>query len=256
MNSIHSLATGNRRARGFTLVELLVSVLIIAILSTLTFSGYRTWVNMSAKAACSNNLRMLATATNLYLGDNNNFYPPYVKKSENGRMWFFGEETSAPGVAEGDRELNKEAGPLYPYIQQVGKIEVCRGFNYGSALWKAKFKGASYGYGYNWILGGRTTGKPMNAAQLTGPSVILFGDCGQVNTFQAPASAAKPMIEEFYIINEKDKTVHFRHGGRANMGFVDGHVESMKPAKGTEDRRIPGELVGRITPRGSLDYLR
>lgn len=256
MKSDRSHATWRCRGRGFTLVELLVSVLIIAILATLTFSGYRTWVNMSAKAACSNNLRMLATATNLYLGDNNNFFPPYVKKSENGRMWFFGEETSAPGVAEGDRELNKEAGPLYPYIQQVGKIEVCRGFNYGSALWKAKFKGASYGYGYNWILGGRTTGKPMNAAQLTGPSVILFGDCGQVNTFQPPASAAKPMIEEFYIINEKDKTVHFRHGGSANILFVDGHVESFKPYPGTVDTRLKGEVVGRITKAGSMEYLR
>ena len=97
----------------------------------------------------------------------------------------------------------------------------------------------------------------MNAAQLIGGAgIILFGDCAQVNTFQAPASSSNPKLEEFYIINETDKTIHFRHNGKANILFVDGHVESFAPYPGTLDTRIKSESIGRITKRGSTKMLK
>ena len=243
---------------GFTLVELLVVIGVLAVLCTISVAGFKVYVGLATRASCSSNLRQLGTAVHLYAMDNGGYFPPYVKNNrDRSREWFFGKEPYQPGMAEGDRELDREAGPLYPYIQTVGGVEVCKGFNYESALWKAKFKGASYGYGYNWLLGGRMSGKPMNMANLqNGISVILMGDCGQVNTFQAPASASKPMIEEFYIINESYKTIHFRHAGKANILFVDGHVEAMEPFPGTEDRRVKGEVVGRVTKVGSADMLK
>lgn len=245
-------------AQGFTLVEMLVVIGVIAVLTTVALGGYRMYAGLATRAHCSNNLRQLATAVNLYMGDHNGFFPPYVKTSPDGtREWFFGREPYQPGVSEGDRELDRKAGPLYPYLESVGGAEICRGFNYGSAVWKAKFKGASYGYGYNWALGGRMTGNPMNVAHLQkASSVILLGDCGQVNTFQKPASVNNPMIEEFYIINESYKTIHFRHGGKANILFVDGHVECLEPYPGTEDRRVKGELLGRVTKVGSTEMLK
>jgi prepilin-type processing-associated H-X9-DG protein/prepilin-type N-terminal cleavage/methylation domain-containing protein len=245
-------------APGFTLVELLVVTVIVAVLVTMTVGGYRLYTQMATRAHCSNSLRQLGAAVHLYTSDNAGFFPPYVKTNKDGtREWFFGKEPYQPGVAEGERELDRESGPLYPYIESVGNVEICKGFNYGNALWKAKFKGASYGYGYNWALGGRMTGNPMNVAHLkNAASVILLGDCGQVNTFQSPASASNPMIEEFYIINESFKTIHFRHAGKANLLFVDGHVELFDPYPGTEDRRVPGELLGRVTKTGSAAMLR
>ena len=244
-------------AGGFTLVELLISVTLVATLSALSMAGWRAYRGMATRAVCASNLKQLASATNLYCADHNGFFPPYVQKNPGGgRMWFFGLETSSSGSGEGSRDLDRTAGPLYPYIQEVGKIEVCPAFDYNSALWKAKFKGASYGYGYNWLLGGRTTGRPLHSSNLSqGGHVILFADCGQVNTFQAPASPKKPMIEEFYLVNETDKTFHFRHNGRANVVFCDGHVESFIPFPGTIDKRVRNETTGRITPVGSFDML-
>lgn len=249
-------AKHSKYAAAFTMVELLVTVAIIAILATLTLAGRNIYRGLSTRATCSANLRQLGTAVNMYVSDNHGYFPAYVQQQSNGdRTWFFGNESGSGG--EGDRDLDRESGPLYPYIQEVGKIEVCPAFNYGSAVWKPKFKGASYGYGYNWLLGGRFGGAPMNVSQLkSGARVILFGDCGQVNTFQAPASPSKPMLEEFYMINETDKTVHFRHNGTANMLFVDGHVEVFKPFDGSLDKRIKTEVIGRITKRGSSEYLK
>ena len=64
------------------------------------------------------------------------------------------------------------------------------------------------------------------------------------------------MLEEFYIINEQDRTIHFRHHNRANFLFADGHVDSLPLEPGTEDQRINGEKIGRIAPTGSFKYLR
>ncbi len=144
------------------------------------------------------------------------------------------------------------------FRREVGKIEVCPAFDYSNALWKAKFQGVSYGgYGYNWLLGAGIGGVAQNVAQLRSTSsIVLFADCGQVNTFEAPASASNPMMEEFYILDSTDKTYHFRHNNHANILFVDGHVEVWAPYKGTEDRRIKDELFGRITPVGSSALLK
>lgn len=245
-------------SRGYTLIELMVVITTIAVLSVLVTAGWKTFRAAATSAACTSNLRQLSAAVTLYAGDHSNCFPPYVEYGKDGqRKWYFGNETTPPGTSEGKRDLDRTAGPLYPYIEAVGKIEVCKGFNYATALWKEKFKGASYGYGYNWWLGGRSGGMSMNVAQLKSASgVLLFGDCGQVNTFQKPATAKNPMIEEFYIIDDKERTVHFRHNGRANILFVDGHVESFKPYPGTEDTRLKGEIVGRITKKGSMEYIK
>jgi prepilin-type N-terminal cleavage/methylation domain-containing protein/prepilin-type processing-associated H-X9-DG protein len=248
------MSRGRRHA--FTLIELLVALLIVAVLASLAANLTARARDIAHKVACASNLRQLGVAVRLYLNENDNQFPPYVEKTSEGTFWYFGKETGGGG-AEGERDLDREAGPLYPYIQQVDSIEVCPAFNYRNTLYKAKFKGASWGYGYNWKLGGGWSGRhPMRITQLSSQSkVIVFADCAQANTFQAPASTSNPMLEEFYIINETFKTIHFRHGHRANFLYADGHVESHKMLDGTEDERLESESLGRITPVGSFEYL-
>jgi len=257
MTVLHCRLAMTRRPHAFTLLELLVIITVIAVLCTIVIGGGMEIRALSQRTKCTSNLRQLGAAVSLYCGDHDGLFPPYVQNNADGsRTWYFGNETTSAAVAEGSRDLDIASGPLYPYIQEVGKIEVCPCFNYQSALWKPKFKGASYGYGYNWLLGGRTSGKSMNIALLSQASnVILFADCSQVNTFQKPASPTKPMLEEFYIINETDRTFHFRHSGKSNVLFVDGHVQAFKPF-GVVDTRIKGEIVGRITKSGSTEMLK
>ena len=245
-----------RSSSGFTLLELIFAIAIVGILAGVAVNLTKQARMATHKAKCASNLRQLGLAVSFYLHENDNRFPPYAEQTENGTVWYFGSE-SGGGGPEGERDLDREAGPLYPYIQQVGSIEVCPAFNYNNALYKAKFKGASWGYGYNWKLGGGFRGRnPVHIAQLSRPSqVIVFGDCAQANTFQAPASPDNPMLEEFYILNETFKTVHFRHGHGANFLFADGHVETKEMLEGTRDDSLKGENLGRITPVGSFKYL-
>lgn len=236
----------------FTLLELLVVISIVAILATVSISAVNKAKSLAQGAHCANSLRQLGAAAAMYLTDNDQRYFAYSKVASGGRLWYFGFESSTSlGGNEGSRDLDVTQSPLYPYIRQVGGIEVCPSFPYEDALWKPKYKGASWGYGFNTLL------SEVNAATLSSRSgIIVFGDCAQVNTFQSPASAKKPMIEEFYMINSTDRTIHFRHGAHANMLFADGHVDGMLIYPGTQDPRMKNAKIGRITPPGSTEYLR
>lgn len=247
----------SRTGSGFTLVELLVALGVVAVLAALLMAAIPQVTVASRNTVCVSSLRQLGVATQLYLGDHSNTFFPYRTTTSAGTIWYFGMERKGGAQGEGARQVDGSLGPLFPYLQQVGKIEVCPSFDYASALWKPKFKGASWGYGYNWLLGGRTAGSPLlRTTGLSRPSdVVVFGDCAQVNTFQAPASPGNPLIEEFYIINETFQTIHFRHNGHANFLFADGHVAAMEMEPGTLDPKLPEANIGRITPPGSMEHL-
>ena len=92
---------------------------------------------------------------------------------------------------------------------------------------------------------GQTT--PVNIDHLSAPaSLAVFADCAQINDFQAPASPDHPMLEEFYFFETTYATIHFRHGRRAETVYVDGHSASERPEAGSEDVRLPGQLLGRL----------
>jgi len=255
------------QASAFTMVELLASICIVAVMAVILTPVSTSLFAKGYNARCVNSLRLLSSATQMYLSDNNQrFFPYYEDLPEGGRRWYFGTESaSSQGGAEGDRIIDVTDSPLYPYLLSVGKVEVCPAFPYGSDYWKPKFKGASYGYGYNVFLspfvregpGKQWKPTPISAMSVSQASkVILFGDCAQVNDFQAPASSSKPLLEEFYSIDDTYKTIHFRHSGTANIVFLDGHVEAFRPYAGTLDSRITGQILGRITPRRSTLYLK
>jgi prepilin-type N-terminal cleavage/methylation domain-containing protein/prepilin-type processing-associated H-X9-DG protein len=239
------------KTSGFTLTELLAAVAIIAVLASLSFGAMTQVKSIMQSAYCANSLRQLGAASQLYLNEHQHICFDLYQDLPSGRLWYYGYETYASvGMPEGQRSVDETQSPLYPYINQVGGVEVCPSFPYGQAVWKPKYQGASWGYGMNYYLSGE------NVLTLPHPSqIILFGDCAQVNTWEPPASSSNPMIEEFYWIDDQYATVHFRHGNCANILFLDGHVEKFTMYPGTLDTLLPGVNVGRITPVGSLTYL-
>jgi len=233
------------RSLGFTLVELLVVVAIVSLLAALILPGLRKAKEAAKRTICASNLHQFGLAITMYLNDNQGWFFPYFEDLEGGRLWYFGFEPDfGSGKAEGERELDKTRARLYPYLS-ANSVEICPSFDYYLSKYKPKFRGASYGYGYN-IFG--VAGKHISYIRRPS-STVLFADCAQVNTFQKPASPKNPMIEEFYYISPFERTVHFRHNGLANVLFCDGHVEAMEPYPGTLDPRVDGR-VGMINRPG------
>lgn len=235
------------KSSAFTLVELLIVVAVIALLTGMLLPAVSRAKQQAKLARCSANLRQLGLAVRMYLDDSGGRCWRYFDDVASGRYWYFGYEPNfGTGVPEGQRELDVTKAKLYPYFRTVGGIEICPSFEYGVTWYKPKFKGASYGYGMNYLLSGTHESKWTHK-----PSQILwFVDAAQINNFQAPASPTNPLVEEFYYVDASSKLVHFRHGGRSNALFCDGRVEAVSMHPGTLDTRLPNARIGRINPTG------
>jgi len=79
--------------RGYTLIEILVVIAIVAVLASILFSVFSGAKENARRTTCQSNLKQLATAMQQYVQDNGGVYPvnparwsdavyPYVKNSE------------------------------------------------------------------------------------------------------------------------------------------------------------------------------
>jgi prepilin-type N-terminal cleavage/methylation domain-containing protein/prepilin-type processing-associated H-X9-DG protein len=241
----HSVRSAHRPGpAGFTLVELLVVVALIAVLAGLLLPALGRARAAAHGSRCLSNLRQLGFATQLYWDDHGRAFSERSVRTNGGWRYWFG--WLADG-REGQREFDLRQGALWPYLQGKG-VETCPALDRCSARFKAKATGAAHGYAYNLLLGPRGQ-SPMAAGQFRRPAELaVFTDGGQVNDFQAPASPENPLLEEFYFFdtNVLSATVHFRHRATAQAWFADGHVATERPAEGSLDARLPGETVARL----------
>ena len=63
------------------------------------------------------------------------------------------------------------------------------------------------------------------------------------------------MLEEFYGVDAKEVTVHFRNNGKAMVSFASGNAGFLDMDESTRDPRMPKANVGRFAPVGSTTYL-
>jgi prepilin-type N-terminal cleavage/methylation domain-containing protein/prepilin-type processing-associated H-X9-DG protein len=251
MNAHHASPSTKHQATlpsfdGFTLVELLVVIGILALLAALLLPALSGGKTSGHRIKCVSNLRQLAVAAQLYWDDNNSFCFRYGGVFTNGgQLYWFG---WLGGGQEGQRQFEAAQGALFPYLQRRS-VELCPAFNYSQAQLKLKATGASYGYGYNLFLSGPAREPPINLSRIRRPSeLVLFADAAQVNTWQSPASEANPMLEEWYYVDDSldQPNGHFRHARKANAAFCDGHIALEKFVPGSIDQRMPDQFVGRL----------
>ncbi len=235
------------RTGAFTLVELLVSIAIIAILAALLLPSLHQGNAAAKRVQCASNLHQFGLAGQMYWDENAGHCFLYGGTSNinNGKLYWFGWIGNG---AEGQRPFDATQGALYPYVQGRG-IEVCPSLNYFSAQFKLKAAGAAYGYGYNFHLSAAFNKPAISISAITHPTDIVFmADAAQVNTFEAPASPANPLLEEWYYVDETTNPPngHFRHRNFANVLFCDAHVGREKMVPGSLDQHLPSANVGRL----------
>lgn len=232
-----------RPGAAFTLVELLVVVALVSLLAALLLPALAEARQSGRRVHCASNLRQLSLASSLYWDDHDNVAFRYRGAATNGGdLWWFGWLERWNVGNEGQRAFNPATGALYPYLGGRG-VELCPSFDYANAAFKLKAPGASYGYGYNRHL------SSVSLARVARPAdTVLLADAAQVNDFQSPASPEHPMLEEFYYVstNAFEATAHFRHQGRLNAVFIDGHVDRLPPLAGSLDPRLRVAEVGRL----------
>ena len=105
---------------GFTLVELLVILAIIAVVLGLVLSVIVHTRESSWSRTCLSNLKQLGTAFQIYLQDYDGTYPPAIRSYPDRSAWVAMPE---PFIRL-DRPARPEEGSLYPYVRNP-EVYIC-----------------------------------------------------------------------------------------------------------------------------------
>ena len=216
-----------RRAKAFTLIELLVVIAIIGILAGLLLPAIHRAIGEAKSASCLNNLHQMGVAANLYTLANDGYYPIaycYVHGPSGmiSRAWDF---STARDLHAGTTTVTP--GLLWGSGTALNKVQQCPSYS-GNANWG---KDPYTGYNYNTSYIGHGTSEqivtPARVCDVRNPSrCALFGDGQYAGGADKFMRAPWPNPADDGFSGRAAGTQGFRHMGRTNVVFCDGHTAS------------------------------
>jgi prepilin-type N-terminal cleavage/methylation domain-containing protein/prepilin-type processing-associated H-X9-DG protein len=192
-----------RRLRGFTLVELLVVIGIIAVLTAILFPVFAGVRKSARRTACLSNLRQLVQAQKMYSDDHDRGLVP-------ARSW--AGDPASLGTTW--------CVILQPYMKST-QLLLCADDGAPQRVDRSTDLPHSYGINYNLTFNSTYGSVPfvysMSSVQRT-TDMLLFFDL---------VSSAKAMGASYTA--HRTSRMATRHGERCNVGFLDGHAKPMLP---------------------------
>ncbi len=243
------------RRYGFTLVELLVVIAIMSILVMLLLPALSRGRSQAKSVQCVNNLRQLYLANVMYANEHNGFYVPaasdmYDFLLPGSEPDNFGGRYRWHGVRETPNPFSSfdyRKSPLFEYLPD-GRVKECPEFfeyrKFGEV--PNAFESGCGGYGYNFAYVGsmitveddpvRACKSGMNERMIQNPAeTIMFADSGMpLDGYIVEYSFVEPPLLVDYEHPRgvagvfMSPSLHFRHWGRANVLWCDGHITSEK----------------------------
>jgi len=202
--------------RGFTVPELLVAIMIVAIVAMLCSVAFTTAKKVGDKARCLAQLRDLGTAAALFMAENNNKLPPVSVEPVG--LWYdhlhvyIGRKPGRAGRFDPDQKsgnpwwcpASKRTSTRYTY----GVNEICGSFAYvqrGMAMMP----------------------DAKTVLPIAGPlsRTAWFADCLDDVYFKKPPSSSR--------------LLDWCHFNTANVLFMDGHAESVKNPDFDQNQLLP-----------------
>ena len=224
---------GVRNGKGFTLVELLVVIAVIAILAGLLLSALTRAKQKALSVSCANKLRQMVLALGMYIHDNNAFpyysYEYYSNYTACFDSWF---TTLSPYYPIKWDNGNYHCPTYHGLIYQGGSLSPSGSYAYNCWGTGKIFVDESLGLGGMDIVGG--TGVAVRASQVKAPSQLFaLGDArGFSEAERLPGERLDGVCfdmmglfaGQYYQFLNTSEYQPFRHGKGFNFAYCDGHV--------------------------------
>lgn len=194
---------------GFTLTELLLAILIVAVLLVIAFPISQRAAMLSASTKCVANLRGYGTAIASYVAEQGYYMKPGYESGNNAALWNY--NLSQSGALPFAEQRKLYCPELYRSSKLFG--------GQPESQWVASGYVNGVGYIYNaWLAGKR----PQSLGQPSQTMLLMEGG----------------MDGRVVAGNNRDK-LDYRHQGKMNVLFCDGSIQ-----KGITGQQLPAAADG------------
>ena len=217
-------------------------IAVISVLAALLAPALTSGIDRAQASKCQSNIRQLFIANTLYAAEHGSYVAAESDIFGANLTRWHGARTSKQQPFDGKR------GPLYEYLSRSDGARACPSFkNFRTGAAYSAFEDSCGGYGYNdrgvgsrvYWLGynkeGVSNGMPPSAIREPA-ATVMFCDTAYPQPYSNPSYLIEYSFAEAYQFldnqqppapsGQADPTVHFRHRGRANVVWCDGHVSS------------------------------
>jgi prepilin-type processing-associated H-X9-DG protein len=211
-------------SEAFSLVELIVVIGIIAVIAGLVVPTLEVLREKGKETACANNMRQWGTAMGMYLDENRSVFPKDGTEGDEAPIWY---NVLPPYIGVEPFYALKAKGKA-PCPGMGKSIYICPCVPTDSAMLAKYTGGSQMTYALSYAMNYWINAPKENASLSTRMRLSQVKHSEQFVVFSEPADTSLKSVDSEPTNASLTSAPDFRHRGRVNVVFADGHVAPVR----------------------------